>query len=84
MGSGSKIITKFHKDWFSHTKVDREDTQTAFLNKEIRLKTIWRKLRFSVVRVKQSTLGVLAHDGSRHHTPEHRNGLIYFHSHPSK
>jgi hypothetical protein len=29
MGSGAMIIhTKFHKDWFRHSKVDRGDTQT--------------------------------------------------------
>jgi hypothetical protein len=52
MGSGAMIYipTKFHKDWFNHSKVDKGDTQTyrqhddriSFLlfvqNKENRLK----------------------------------------------
>jgi hypothetical protein len=31
MGSGAKIYhehTKFHNDWFRHSKVDRRDSQT--------------------------------------------------------
>jgi hypothetical protein len=54
MGSGAMIYihcTRFHKDWFSHSKVDRGDSQTHrqhgdwmslflfFQNKESRLKT---------------------------------------------
>jgi hypothetical protein len=31
MGSGAMIyIPSFHKDWFSDSKVDRGDTQTAW------------------------------------------------------
>jgi hypothetical protein len=31
MGSGTMIHTKFHKDWFTHSKIDGGggDTQTA-------------------------------------------------------
>jgi hypothetical protein len=51
MGSGAMIYTKFHKDWFRHSKVDRKNTQTLrqhgglisllafFKNKESRLKS---------------------------------------------